>query len=108
MSTDEYDEHVRLRAVNDDLSNIEAGFVPLSPENYDQGKTALVNWADGAVRLTSTGRKWFEYACLQSGLEPGEVRTLGQLETLRRVSAELMLQQLLESEIEHWEQLAWT
>lgn len=90
----------------DRLKEIEELFAPFHADNAkEMGLTELilVSWPDAKVRLTSKGRAFYRKACEHVGIAPGHVRTLKQFEQVRRMDAELLLQDFLESELQPFE-----
>lgn len=85
------------------LAAVESLFEPWTRDNPDLAGLALVSWSDRTVRLTSKGRDFYRSACEFSGVEPRAVKTLDQLQMVRRMDAELMLQRLMDAELQAWE-----
>lgn len=85
------------------LAAVEDLFTPWTRDNPDLAGLALVSWSDRTVRLTSKGRDFYRPACELSGIAPRAVRTLDQLQMVRRMDAELMLQRLMDAELQAWE-----
>lgn len=81
------------------LECVEPLFEPVTVENASLHGLALVTLPRGTLRLTSKGRDFYRQSCELMGLAPRQIRTLAQLETLRRIDAELMLQRLMDVEL---------
>lgn len=88
------------------LASIEPLFAPVTPEHNNLEGLALVCWPGGAVRLTQKGVHYYRGACHVLGLCPRDVKTLDQLQAVRRIDAEVMLQRLMDIELTHWEGLS--
>lgn len=81
------------------LESVEPLFEPVTAENASLHGLALVTLPQGTLRLTSKGRDFYRQACELMGLAPRQIRTLAQLQVLRRIDAELMLQRLMDVEL---------
>lgn len=81
------------------LESVEPLFEPVTVENAGLHGLALVTLPQGTLRLTSKGRDFYRQSCELMGLAPRQIRTLAQLQTLRRIDAELMLQRLMDVEL---------
>ncbi len=89
----------RAVGLQERLESVEPLFEPVTAENAGLHGLALVTLPQGTLRLTSKGRDFYRQSCELMGLAPREIRTLGQLQTLRRIDAELMLQRLMDVEL---------
>lgn len=89
----------RAVGLQERLESVEPLFEPVTAENAGLHGLALVTLPQGTLRLTSKGRDFYRQSCELMELAPRQIRTLAQLQTLRRIDAELMLQRLMDVEL---------